>query len=182
MVYLICSANIRKAIHFNSEIEATAGALAQGGSAHADSTFEHQLLKYKKRRALRINSSLKKIVFPLLSFQGKREKYVHHFVALVVDPEFKSLRNPFMRLHVGNESAARDFAKPCVKEVMIPLLISIHALLIRSTQLMTKACIQMPESRAVFPTRVYLALEVHLNDLLLYSQINLCKMQRNMQT
>ena len=122
-------AKFAKLYTFYSDIEAMTGALAESGSAQRDSTFENQILIYRKRLALCIKASLEKIVRPLLSFQGMREKYVHQFVALVVDPEFKSLRNPFMRLHVGNASEGRALAKRYDKEVVIPLLISIHVAL-----------------------------------------------------
>ena len=112
-----------------SDIEAPTGALGESGSAQRDSTFENQLLIYKKRLALCIKASLEKLVRPLLSFQRMRDKYVHHFVALVVDPEFKSLRNPFMRLHVGSASEGRALAQRYDKEVVIPLLVLIHVAL-----------------------------------------------------
>ena len=57
------------------------------------------------------------------------ETYVHDFLALVVDPEFKFLRNPFKRVHFGNASAGRALAKRYDKEVVFPLLISIHVAL-----------------------------------------------------
>ena len=129
MFYKRCSGKFAELYTFYSEIEATTGALAQGGSAQTDSSFAHQLLKYKKRLALFIKASLEKIVRPLLSCQGMPENYVHDFVGLVVEPEFKSLRNPFKRVHFGNASAGRALAKRYDKEVAVPLLISIHVAL-----------------------------------------------------
>lgn len=88
--------------------------------------FEQQLSLYKRIIARVLKNILAQVLKPLFEFQDPLVIYVHHYLAQIVDPEFKTLRDPFMKLYMDNPLAGRKLVAKYGAEILVALLVKIQ--------------------------------------------------------
>lgn len=69
---------------------------------------------------------LRVVLQPLISLKGLEEDKCHKFLALELDPEYKSFWKPFRELHSSKIEGGRRLAALYDNEALIPLLIQIY--------------------------------------------------------
>ena len=77
------------------------------------SEFTREIFLYKTKLAQVVSEALEEVVSPLLSFRELDSKYVHHYLSVVLDPQYKSnmgMKAVMIPLHCNNMSAIRDLA------------------------------------------------------------------------
>ena len=93
------------------------------------SEFTREIFLYKTKLAHVVSEALEEVVSPLLSFRELDGKYVHHYLRVVLDPQYKSnmgMKAVVMPLHCNNMSAIRDLAKKYDDYVILPLLANVY--------------------------------------------------------
>lgn len=87
--------------------------------------FDQELSMLNAKMSSSVTDSFMDILDPFFEVHWLNEAYVHHYLAVIFDPELTDLKSTLMRLHLGNPQKARSIAKIYDEDLIIPLLLSI---------------------------------------------------------
>lgn len=95
------------------------------GAEETFSEFPAQLKECQRRMCDILRMRLKRTIEPLFQYESLLQGRSHYFLALALNPEYKGLRRPFMKLHAGNAFGALNIVKMYDKEQILPELVHI---------------------------------------------------------